>query len=59
MTDNRRMELAAEMDEMLCLGWTPETFDDDFDNCTSDTWSAEDKETCREMFEYLWNERFN
>ena len=57
--DTKAMGLASDMDEMIALGWTLDTFDEDFDNCTSDTWSAEDKEICREMFEYLWDERFN
>ena len=57
MTDKRRMELTAEMSEMLCLGWTPETFDDDFDKCESDAWIPDEKEECREIFKNLWKER--
>ena len=55
--ERREMELAGELDEMIALGWTLKTFDEDFDNCDSDTWTTDDKETCRRIFTELWNNR--
>ena len=55
--DDREMELAAALDEMIALGWTLETFDEDFDSCDSSDWAADEKETCREVFTQLWEER--
>ncbi len=55
--DDREMELAAALDEMIALGWTLETFDEDFDSCDSSDWTTDEKETCREVFTRLWEER--
>ena len=52
-----REMLAGCMDEMIALGWTLETFDEDFDGCESDSWTENDKETCRQIFTELWNNR--
>ncbi len=56
----RAMELSALMDEMIALGWTWETFDEDFDlfaeNSQDEALKA-DKEQCRESFFYLWTDR--
>lgn len=55
--ERRQLVLADEMSEMIALGWTLETFDHDFDNCDCDgAWSPEEKETCREIFRYLWQD---
>ena len=55
--EKREMELASGMDEMISLGWTWETFDADFDGCESDSWSRDEKEVCRKVFKYLWEDR--
>ena len=55
--DDREIELAAALDEMIALGWTLETFDEDFDSCDSSDWTVDEKETCREVFTRLWEER--
>ena len=57
MTYKREMELAGEMDEMISLGWTLDTFDQDFDNCETDAWTEDEKEVCRKVFTYLLVER--
>ena len=56
MNEAREMELAGAMREMISLGWTLETFDSDFDNCDSDEWTKDEKEACRKVFEYVWDD---
>ncbi len=57
MTEKKRMEIADLMSEMIALGWTLESFDQDFDQFITD--EALDKEECREIFQDVWDDRMN
>lgn len=56
VNEAREMELAASMREMISLGWTLDTFDEDFDNCLTDEWEADEKEICRKVFQIVWEQ---
>lgn len=56
MNEKREMELAGEMREMIALGWTLDTFDQDFDKCESDAWNKDEKEDCRKIFLQVWDQ---
>lgn len=50
-------DIANELDELIALGWTLKTFDEDYDNFDSDDdlmFSPENKERCREIFRRVW-----
>lgn len=55
--EKREMELADFLQEMIALGWTPESFDLDFDRYQGDETRPEEKETCRKILGYLWEDR--
>lgn len=55
-SDSREMELADFCREMISLGWTMDTFDSDFDGFESDEVSKDEKETCRRVFGYVWEQ---
>ncbi len=57
MTEKREMELYDLMDELVALGWTPETFDEDFDSFESDEVSPDEKEVCREILNKVWEDK--
>ena len=56
MNEKREIELAGCMREMISLGWTLETFNTDFDNCDSSEWNSNEKEICRNIFKYIWED---
>ncbi len=59
MPEERKFELLDFLDEMIALGWRMDTFDEDFDIFVfnSDEVFPEEKEECRKLFEYLWEDR--
>lgn len=55
--EKREMELADFLQEMIALGWTLDTFEEDFDSYQGDEVRPEERDTCRRIFEYLWEDR--
>lgn len=55
MTENRAIAIAGSLRELISMGWTVESFDEDFDNYEGD-FLPEEKEEIREIFLEVWDQ---